>query len=148
MNEKDYQEHLKKHPNLTTTGKSLSSERAKEIGRKGGQAYAKNLRIKRALKALLDQVPSKELIDEFKKQNPNATLEKITNADLMGYAQMKQAIGNFKDVKGDVSSFIAIADRVEGKPKQQIDNTSSDGTMAPTVHVNMAGKTAKLVSKK
>jgi hypothetical protein len=52
--------------------------------------------------------------------------ERLTQADIITLAQIKKAR------KGDTHAYKALMDSGFGLPKQEIDNTSSDGTMSNT----------------
>lgn len=86
---------------------------------KPGQSGNPNGRPKKnpvteALKVFLDQPVPVKYIRQMKRKGltlePNATWR-----DVIGYAQLIEAS------KGNTKAFIAIADRIEGKPKQKIE---------------------------
>lgn len=55
--------------------------------------------------------------------------ERLTQADIITLAQIKKAR------KGDTAAYKALMDSGFGLPKQEIDNTSSDGSMKPIIGI-------------
>lgn len=103
--------------NLTMMGQTLTTERAQEIGSKGGKASAKARKERKAIKEQLEMLLGLPLKDK----NAKAKLKKIgINADEINN-QMAMVISIYqKALKGDVSAFKEIRDTVGEKPTENL----------------------------
>jgi hypothetical protein len=77
----------------------------------GNQNRANQYRIKRTFEKLLDEASSKR--------------EGLTKLEAMCKAQLEKA------EEGDTQAFREVADRVDGKPKQQTELSGPDGSAIP-----------------
>lgn len=79
----------------------------------GNTNRATQYRIKRTLEKLIDEASSKQ--------------EGLTRLEAACKAQLEKA------EDGDTQAFREIADRLDGKPKQQIEASGPDGTPMQTI---------------
>jgi hypothetical protein len=77
----------------------------------GNQNRANQYRIKRTFESLLEEASSKR--------------EGLTRLEAMCKAQLEKA------EEGDTQAFREVADRVDGKPKQQTELSGPDGSAIP-----------------
>ena len=105
--------------NLIPTNRR-SKEEAKEISRRGGiesgKARKKKKDLKEALELLLLRKPNAE-VKAFIKSALGIDAESLFDA--MHIKQIEKAVKS-----GDTSAYNAVADRVMGKPKQEIEQVN------------------------
>ena len=101
-----------------------TKEEARERGRNGGIASGKAKRRNKTLKQAVEYALSLDAPKEVQKKMAE-TLgidhKDIKNLDAMVFAQLFKAIR-----KGDTAAFNAVSDRLEGKPKNFLETTTSD----------------------
>ncbi len=93
--------------------KPLSTEKAREIGAKGGKASAEARRKKRDLKLAMQLLLEQEI------EGKNG--EKKTGAEAIAVAQFKKAL------KGDTRAFEVIRDTSGQKPVEKVEQVNIDG---------------------
>ena len=101
--------------NLIPNSQRTESE-LKEMTRKGGINSGIARRARRDFLKLLDVALENELLDTGMTGSEILVTQLFVNA-----------------MNGDTQAIKTILDRKYGKPKQQIDNISSDGSMSPQV---------------
>lgn len=94
--------------------KPLSTEKAREIGAKGGKASAEARRKKRDLKLAIQTLLEADIKDK-------KTGEIMSGAEALAVAQFKKAM------KGDTKAFEVLRDTSGQKPVEKVEQVNIDG---------------------
>lgn len=114
----------KGHENLVP----LSTEKAREIGKKGGEASVQSRRRKRKLRELVELFGEMDVSDKARSQ-----MEKMGIPEELMTRKMQPVVALYnKANKGDVSAFNAIRDIIGEKP---VDETKLTGTLDTNVQI-------------
>ena len=101
----------------------LSEEEHRAIASEGGRrsviARREKKQVKELLRTLFDAEAPLHMVEEVKKKFPHVQIK--TLEELINFSMMKQAYS------GNVGAYNALYDRMEGKPKQEIDQNLSGG---------------------
>lgn len=125
----------KGHENLVP----LSTEKAREIGKKGGEASVQSRRRKRKLRELVELFGEMDVSDKARSQ-----MEKMGIPEELMTRKMQPVVALYnKANKGDVSAFNAIRDIIGEKP---VDETKLTGTLDTNVQIGYVETGATPVS--
>ena len=114
----------KGHENLVP----LSTEKAREIGKKGGEASVQSRRRKRKLRELVELFGEMDVSDKARSQ-----MEKMGIPEELMTRKMQPVVALYnKANKGDVAAFNAIRDIIGEKP---VDETKLTGTLDTNVQI-------------
>jgi hypothetical protein len=94
--------------------KPLSTEKAREIGAKGGKASAESRRKKRDLKLAIQALLEADIKDK-------KTGETMSGAEALAVAQFRKAM------KGDTKAFEVLRDTSGQKPIEKVEQVNIDG---------------------
>lgn len=94
--------------------KPLSTEKAREIGAKGGKASAESRRKKRDLKLAIQALLETDVKDK-------RTGEVMSGAEALAVAQFRKAM------KGDTKAFEVLRDTSGQKPIEKVEQVNIDG---------------------
>lgn len=94
--------------------KPLSTEKAREIGAKGGKASAESRRKKRDLKLAIQALLEADIKDK-------KTGETMSGAEALAVAQFRKAM------KGDTKAFEVLRDTSGQKPVEKVEQVNIDG---------------------
>lgn len=120
--------------------KPLSTERAREIGKKGGQAYARNVRKRKALKEQMELLLTLPLTDERAKkqfESMGIDAENMDNQMAMvvkTYAQALKgninAVNVIREIIGERVVEVNVNNNIDDKVKELdrlLDSVAKDG---------------------
>ena len=114
----------KGHENLVP----LSTEKAREIGKKGGEASVQSRRRKRKLRELVELFGEMDVSDKARSQ-----MERMGIPEELMTRKMQPVVALYnKANKGDVAAFNAIRDIIGEKP---VDETKLTGTLDTNVQI-------------
>lgn len=114
----------KGHENLVP----LTTEKAREIGKKGGEASVQSRRRKRKLRELVELFGEMDVSDKARSQ-----MEKMGIPEELMTRKMQPVVALYnKANKGDVAAFNAIRDIIGEKP---VDETKLTGTLDTNVQI-------------
>lgn len=120
-----------KHPNskknliIGDCGQGFNSRTASEANKKSQEIKRKKKEERERLLLLLNSPVSKENVKKIA-GDFDIDVTDITVEDLMHAVQIRKATD-----EANTNAYNAVMDRAYGKPMQQVDNTSSDGSMSP-----------------
>jgi len=120
--------------------KPLSTERAREIGKKGGQAYARNVRKRKALKEQMELLLTLPLTDERAKKQFESMGIDADNMDnqmamvVKTYAQALKgninAVNTIREIIGERVVEMNVNNNIDDKVKELdrlLDSVAKDG---------------------
>lgn len=120
--------------------KPLSTERAREIGKKGGQAYARNVRKRKALKEQMELLLTLPLTDERAKKQFESMGIDADNMDnqmamvVKTYAQALKgninAVNVIREIIGERVVEVNVNNNIDDKVKELdrlLDSVAKDG---------------------
>lgn len=120
--------------------KPLSTERAREIGKKGGQAYARNVRKRKALKEQMELLLALPLTDERAKKQFESMGVDADNMDnqmamvVKTYAQALKgninAVNTIREIIGERVVEVNVNNNIDDKVKELdrlLDSVAKDG---------------------
>ena len=120
--------------------KPLSTERAREIGKKGGQAYARNVRKRKALKEQMELLLTLPLTDERAKKQFESMGIDADNMDnqmamvVKTYAQALKgninAVNSIREIIGERVVEVNVNNNIDDKVKELdrlLDSVAKDG---------------------